>query len=129
MATSYYGYGNAAGTPPMTPGQKAAATRRARRAAGLPPKTSGRRSTGTKRTGPVFAKVDGRALAIEGLSKLEDALGALITPANVTPELDAKFKTYQKVKALALNAGTPAEGRNALSRALRTINELIATIL
>lgn len=124
---------SAAPPPPLTPGQKAAATRRARRAAGLPPRASGRRRShrfgAHVRTGPAFPPTpDVRALALDGLSKLEDALGAAATA--VTPEQDAKFKVYQKSKAMALATGTtPAESRAWLRRSLIQMVGLLESML
>lgn len=115
----------------MTAGQKAAATRRARKAAGFytganAPGTSAPRS----KKAPIFAKVNTTGLLISGLANLEDALTALASEKGaITPEAEAAFTKYQKCKALALHPATVFEGRAAMSRALRIMNELVASIL
>jgi hypothetical protein len=43
---------------------------------------------------------------------------AAALPKTVTDEVEAKFKTYQNLKARALRPGTDAEGATALKLAL-----------
>lgn len=134
--TTYAPYGN--GAPPLSAGQKAAATRRARRAAGLPPKTSSRRRGSRRvRTGSAFPpKPDTMALSFVALAALETAMHAALAdlpkvngnPAT-SPEQVATYAKYLKVKALALGATTPGEGRAALRRALLQVTSLIESML
>lgn len=95
----------------MTPQQrsaaasKAAATRRANRAAGIP---SGSGNGTAPRRGPLFPpKQTAHELLCEALVKLEAAMVAK-HGAKPAPEVEAAFAKYQKCKALALHAGTPA---------------------
>jgi len=79
----------------------------------------------------LFTGPDAREMALEALLKLEGALGEFVAESGkaMAPEAEAKFKTFLKVKALALNAGTPAEGRTALRTALKMMTELVAVVL
>ena len=102
-------------TSHMSTGQKAAATRRARKAAGLPPKTTRRR-----RLIFLIPKPDPVALSIQALATLEDALVAKLACTVITDSAERAFARYQKVKALALGGlrstcpETVAEATSAL---------------
>lgn len=65
--------------------------------------------------------------ALAALAALEHALVIKVsrTRGGVTPELEAKFKTFQNIKARVLRPGTPAEGEVATHLALRKIIELV----
>ncbi len=58
--------------------------------------------------------------ALLALAACEKAImiRAAAFPKSVTDEVEAKFKTYQNLKARALRPGTPAEGATALKLAL-----------
>lgn len=117
MAT---GYGASAPyTANLTPGQKAAATRRANRAAGIPPKSTARRTT--TRGGPAFAtaKPTFRGAILVALSAIEDAFFLKQAEVGVTPEARGAFATYEKVKALALGQTSSTAAQTEADSALR----------
>lgn len=113
----------------MTPQQRseaarrAAATRRARRFGQPPPYGS----TPPPRRRQAFAtpKVNARTLTFEALAKLEDALVARATERGITPDMATAFERFQKIKARALQPGTPAEGDTALRMGLIELVKLV----
>lgn len=65
--------------------------------------------------------------ALAALASMEHALmlRAAQFPGDVTPKLEALFKTYQGIKSRALRPGTDAEGETALKLALKRAVDLI----
>jgi hypothetical protein len=68
------------------------------------------RAPGRPKRGQAFAtpKPNRQALALEALSKFEDLLVVTASENGVTAQLEKQFERYQKVKALAIGAGTTA---------------------
>ena len=81
-------------------------------------------------------KPDPVALSFVALAALETAMNAALAdmprvngaPAT-SPEQAATYAKYLKVKALALGATIPGEGRAALRRALLQMTSLIESML
>ena len=61
---------------------------------------------------------------LKALTALEEALLTL-AEKNLTPELHTAWERYGKLKTLALNPGTQAEGRAALKQAVLTLVKLV----
>lgn len=63
-------------------------------------------------------------LAFAALVALEAVILEMPTSAAANPEMDKAWERYQKLKALALNPGTPGEERAALKQAVLTAVKL-----
>lgn len=59
--------------------------------------------------------------SLRALEALENALIVKVKKSGVTAELEKMFDTYQKLKAVALRPGTPAEGVTAMKMAVLQI--------
>lgn len=66
------------------------------------------------------------ALELEALAALETCVVARASrQGRITPELEAKFKTFQNIKARVLRPGTPGEGEAATAVALSRIIKMV----
>lgn len=63
--------------------------------------------------------------ALASLVALEHALRIRASKMTITPEVEAKFKTFQGIKARVLRPGTPAEGEVATHLALKRLIDLV----
>ena len=96
-----------------------------------PPPNQPKAQAPAPKTSTLFTGPDARTMLLDALAKLEAALGEYVAESGkpTSDDVKAKFKTFQKVKALALQGGTPAESQSALRAALKMMNDMIAMVL
>ena len=71
------------------------------------------------------AAADPQTMTLHALVALEDALTAQAAVVGVSDELEKRFERYQKLKSLALRAGTESEARTAMRMTLIEVVKLV----